>query len=273
MSNTDDSIKIYSELEKFGLNQEESDVLIFLMKHGKASVLNISKELNKPRTTTYNLLEKLRDMKLIIEVLDPRGKRYEANKISQLDLIIKQKESDIDLLKQSAETIKDFFTQASPSDIIKTKFIPYKGLEGLRQITWNSSKAKNELRILENSTMDEFLNFGFSEKARSEFLRNKVYVKEICNDKVMPEWTDVTEFVTDFWEPRYIPKEIFNIDFEILIYNDVYSIYNHKNNDIIGIEIYNQTLADMQRQLFDFLWSQSKPMKKVNHNGKATIDY
>ena len=87
----------------------------------------------------------------------------------------------------------------------------------------------------------------------------------------MGNWTEITQLATDFWECRYIPKSSFEVTFEILIYNDVYTMYNYQNNDVVGVEIHNKQLADMQGQIFDYLWNSSQPLKLLNKHGERSI--
>jgi sugar-specific transcriptional regulator TrmB len=266
-----ESDRLITLLSTFGLEDEEAKIYEFLLRNGQSSASDISHALSIPRTTIYRLVEKLVLTQIAKEVITPKGRAFEAGSIEDLSVIVKQRESELDNLKDSFKEIKKSVSNISIPDFAKTKILSYKGIEGLKQITWNSKNAKGELRIIEKSTMDQFLDYGFSERTRTEFLLNKVHVKEITNATQLNGWTDIKQFVTDFWECKYIPASLFEIRFEILIYNDVYAMYNYENNDIVGIEIYNQQLSNMQRQLFDFLWSSGKQLRTLDGNGKSAL--
>lgn len=258
-------------LSPFGLEPEEIAIYEYLLRNQASSAFKISQALGLPRTTVYRLIDRLILTQLVKELITPHGKAFEAGDVRELKIILQQREEELKNLKDSFKQLDKFTKNLSIPDIAKTKILSYKGIDGLKQITWNSKNAKDELRIIEQSTMSQFLDYGFSERARTEFLLNKVHTKEISNLKEIPAWTDIKQFVTDYWDCRYVDKKIFEVKFEILIYNDVYAMYNYENDDIVGVEIYNKQLAGMQKQLFDFLWNNSKPMKKLNENGACAV--
>lgn len=259
------------QLQKFGLEKEESQIYELLAKRGLMSAGQISKTLSIPRGSVYRFLDNLILTQLIKEIQSPNGRKFEAGSINNLKTILEERKNEVKDLESSFSSIEKIVKDISIPDIAKTKIISYEGIKGLEQITWNSSKAKDELRIIEFSTMSQFLDFGFSEKARTEFLLNKVHVKEITNLKSVPAWTEITQFAMDYWDCRYIPKSLFEVTFEILTYNDVYTMYNYKDNDIVGVEIYNQKLSEMQKQIFDYLWEGATPLIKKGKNGACSI--
>lgn len=262
---------IESILLKFGLEDSEAKIFQFLLKTGPCSISKISNELKIPRTSVYRAIEKLQVTLLVKEVISSNGKLYEAGDTKELDLIIKQREEELINLKSSLKDLSSISKKLQTPDIAKTKVLSYKGIEGLKQITWNSTKASKEVRIMELSTMSAFLDYGFSERARTEFLLNKVYVKELTNLEQLGDYTEITQFVTDYWECRNIPKDLFEIKFEILIYNNVYVMYSYQENDIVGVEIYNQKLADMQKEIFDYLWLNGNTMLKIDNHGASKM--
>jgi sugar-specific transcriptional regulator TrmB len=270
MSSTETD-RLHTILFNFGLEEEEVKIFEFLLQNGPSTASQISKGTSIPRTTVYRLIEKLVLTQLVKELVTSQGKAFEAGNVQELKIILQQREDELSNLKNSFKELEKITRTMATPEIAKTKILSYKGLDGLKQMTWNSKNAKNELRIIEKSTMSQFLDYGFSERARTEFLLNKIQVKEITNEKEIPAWTEIKQFVTDYWKCKYIPSSLFEVKFEILIYNDVYAMYNYENNDIVGVEIYNKQLADMQRQLFDFLWSNGQELKKLNDNGKSSL--
>lgn len=266
-----DADRISEILKFFGLEENESKVFTFLLLNGQSSISSISKNLNIPRPTVYRITEKLILTQLVKEVLTPNNRLLEAGSIKELELILSQRKEELKTLEQKMQEFEKIVHEIQIPEIAKTKVISYKGLEGLKQITWNSTKAQGELRIMELSTMSAFLDRGFSERARAEFVLNKVSVKEITNLKKFGGYTDIQQFVTEFWECRNIPKSVFEIKFEILIYNNIYTMYNYQGSEIVGVEIYNQKLADMQKEIFDYFWTQGKKMNKLDVHGSAEI--
>ncbi len=179
-----------------------------------------------------------------------------------------QNTSDIKIKNILPDLLNDlpFFI---PNDS-KTKVINYKGQEGLEQVTLNSTKAKGEILLFEIENMSSFLNYGFCEDVRKTFVKNKIHIRELTNQSIQESWTKIEEFVNDYWTCRYIDPNILKMNIEVLIYNDVVAFYNYKDGDIFCVEIYNQKLADMQKQIFDFMWHYGKEVK-VGEGGSTSL--
>ncbi len=270
MSEKSDSL--ISLLKPFGLSPEESKIYLHLLQNGIHSALTISRQINMARTKVYRILDNLYDKKLIFHKLDDIGIKFGANTPKQLELLIIEKEQEAHALRRSAPLILQQLEALTGTDHFNSQVRYYKGKQGLEQVTWNSTKAKDEIKIYEvSSTMDAFLDSAFAEKVRSELLVNQVHVKQLTNQLKIAKFTEVRNHVKYFWEPRYLnPKDLL-IQFEVLIYDDVYTMYSYEHNDIFCVEIYNSRLAEMQKQLFNFIWKKSKKMKVVNAQGQAHI--
>ncbi len=263
---------LISLLKPFGLSNEESEIYLHLLQNGIQSALTISRQINMARTKVYRILDTLYDKKLIFHKLDSIGIKFGANTPKQLELLIIEKEEQAHALRRSAPLIFSQLEMLAGNDRFNSQVRYYKGKQGLEQVTWNSTKAKDEIKIYEvASTMDAFLDAKFSEKVRAELLLNHVNVKQLTNQPKIPKFTGIKNHVKYFWEPRYLNPKDLKIQFEVLIYDDVYAMYSYEQNDIFCVEIYNTHLAEMQKQLFNFIWKKAKKMKVVNAQGQAHI--
>ena len=77
--------------------------------------------------------------------------------------------------------------------------------------------------------------------------------------------------IEQFSQYRYIDPKKLTIEFEVLIYNNVYATYTYHNDAIFAVEIYNSQLAAMQKQLFDFVWNQAQPMRFIDARGATEL--
>jgi len=99
----------------------------------------------------------------------------------------------------------------------------------------------------------------------------KIGIRTLTNLKKIPSWTSVSEMIEKYWEVRHVPENQLKIKFEVLIYNDVYVMYRYDGKEVFCVEIYNQELADMQRQTFEYMWRKAKKFKVVDDRGKAEL--
>lgn len=265
------SDNLVSDLQKLGLEPEESRVYLFLLNSGFSTPLKISREENLSRTKVYRILDRLANLGLVSEIIEGYGTKFAANSPDKFNNLIYERERELLLLKSGASTLIQQLGMIRPTLSKDTKISSYRGVEGLKQVTWNSTKVKGDFRIYEINSMNSFLDQEFSEKCRIEFAKHpKNKFMQLTNNKTLDEMTEITDHIKQ-WEPRYIPKKQLDIMFEVMIYNDVYCMYEYTQSDIFIVEIHNQKLATLQKQIFDIIFSSAKPMKKFGLHGKASV--
>ncbi len=255
-----------------GLKQDEARLYLLLRENNNLTALQISRKIELPRTRVYRIFDNLLKLGLVTSRLDSRGQRYEAAGKEQLEALVAQKEFETKTFKQNLEVLEKQLSHLPNMPQMGSKVLYYHGVEGLKQVTWNSLKAKGELLTMEVSDMNAFLDKAYAEDMRLRFIDNKVKIRTLTNTAKIPPWTVVAhEMVEKYWTIRHIPEKHMKINFEILIYNDVYTLYRYQDEDIFCVEIYNKELAEMQRQVFEFMWKGAKRFKVLNNRGEAVL--
>lgn len=266
---TDNYVKL---LTPFGLNELEAEIYLLLVRKGVLSALQISREIHAARTRVYRILDKLIEKKMVTVNLDDMGKKFEANSYQELEILLVQKEAEVARLKQSLPETFNQLAQLWGKAETSSKVLYYKGKDGLAQVTWNSLRASDLLRIYEvEQDMSAFLDEKFSEKVRQELVDRQITTHQLTNKKRIEPHTKVAELPRKFWQVRYLDPKKLGMQFECLIYNDVFALYNFKGEDQFCVEIYNDKLATMQKQIFDFVWKNSKPMRIIGEEGEAIL--
>ena len=258
-------------LKPFGLNHEEADIYLYLLKNGSTTALKASRDLHISRTKVYRLLDKLQIKQLVQFKVDDRGMKFGATDPEKFSQIVIEKEQETEKLKKNLELLLPQLEGLNQQSVKDSKIIYYKGIEGLKQVSWNALKAKGLLRVFEVDHISDFLPVEFAEQFREELVRRKITTYDLSNKKSLEAYTKVTDLIKEYSQSRYINPEKLEIKFETLIYNDVYAIYSYKDGEIFCAEIYDQSLADMQKQLFDFIWDQSQSLEYIDNFGKARL--
>lgn len=259
-------------LTPLGFKEEDARIYLLLRESSSLTALQISRNLELPRTRVYRILDNLLKLGLVVSHLDSRGQRYEAADHEQLEALVAQKEFEAKTFKRNLEVLEEQLSHLPNMSNKSSKVLYYQGVEGLKQVTWNSLKAKGELLTMEVSDMNAFLDKAYAEDMRLRFIDNKVKIRTLTNAAKIPPWTAVAhEMVEKYWTIRHIPEKHMRINFEILIYNDVYALYRYQGKDIFCVEIYNKELAEMQRQVFEFMWRSAKRFKVLNNKGEAVL--
>jgi len=269
---SDKTDRFISLLLPLGLSRDEAALYLFLRENSSCTALQLSKKLAIPRTRVYRILDNLLKLGMVKILLGARGQKYEASGKEQIDALIAQREHETNSLKRSVEIIEDHLSLLPNSVGTQSKVLYYRGLEGLKQITWNSLKAKDGLLTLEVTDMNAFFDKAYAEDMRLRFIEKKIKIRTLTNARKILSWTNVaSEMVEKYWEIRHIPEKQLRINFEILIYNDVYTLYRYQDSEIFCVEIYNKELAEMQKQLFEFMWKNARKFKVLNSSGEAFL--
>jgi sugar-specific transcriptional regulator TrmB len=270
MSENTDTIDTFLSLLKF--TPEEQQVFRYINKNGASTALEISKFTNISRTKVYRILDIIMSKKMLYQVVGDRGLKFEIPANLDFSQLLFQRENEIDQLYNLLPAFKQELASNSMQGKHESKVVYFHGIRGLEQVTWNSTKAKNYLRIYELSeNMTAFLEYKFSEKVRREFVKNKITTKQLTNSAKIKAYTKVSELVKKYWHCRYINSSELSIKFETLIYNDVLALYTYQKGQIFCVEIHNPYLAQMQSQIFDFIWKGATPLHIVDDQGTASV--
>ena len=224
-------------LGPFGLTQEEARIYLELLEKRMATALGLSRSLHIGRTKVYRILDKLIEKELVIQQLDSGGFKFVASEPKQLELLLTKKEAELMSLKKTLPQVVGMLQTKVDSGKSGSKILYYRGQEGLSQVNWN-------------------------------MLRKKIMVRTLTNRTHQKPYTKVVEMVKNWWQLRHIPKSVLEIRADVFIYNNVYAVCNFLDGgDVFCFEIYNENVAQMQREIFEELWKKAKLMSITDQKG------
>lgn len=268
---SDQTDNIFNLVKAYGLSHEESKIYLLLLQYGASTALTISKQLVMGRTKVYRLLDKLHAKQLVEFLIGKHGMKFSASHPVRFEQLVHQQKSQLQTLQDNLPALMSQLQSLIASSQNKSKVVVYEGLDGLKQVSWNATKAKDELRIYEIDHISDFLPLQFAEEFRRELVTNKILNKDLTNRRSFGDYTQVKELVKNYSQVRHISPKLLQIQFEVLLYNDVYATYTYKAKEIFCVEIHNQQLASMQKQLFDFVWQKAQPMTYVSEGGACKL--
>ena len=252
--------KVVTYLKQLGLGEEQALAYLFLLRHGPQTVLALSRGLKTGRTKLYPLLENLAEKQLIAIHERHYGTSYEAQPPEVLEFLIAEKERKAENLRSNLKPVTRVLENLRTESPSTSKIIEYRGVDGLKQMNFNLTKANKEFRVFELASLPNHLGKHFAEKNRQRYADNKLVSYDLTNN---PGWKLETDIIgyEKLSHARYIDPSVFTIEFETYIYNNCIALLNYEKDDIFGVEIYNEKLARQQTQLFDLLWSQAKTIQ------------
>lgn len=268
---SDQTDNLLNLVKPYGLSDDEGRVYLRLLTSGFSSALSLSRVLHMGRTKVYRLLDKLSDRQLVETRVDERGMQFGATHPQKFEQLVTAKAQEVATLQQSLPQLLSQLQGLVPKSAQHSKVLYYEGVEGLKQVSFNITRAKDMVRVYEMEHLSEFLPVEFAEDVRRELVKNHILAQDLTNQRSWPGYTDVAELVAHYAQSRYIDPAKLQINFEILIYNDVYATYTYHDDVIFCVEIYNDQLAAMQKQIFDFIWNQAAPMQFTDGRGAAVL--
>jgi hypothetical protein len=185
------------------------------------------------------------------------GTSYEAQSPKVLEFLVSERERKAENLRSNLPAAihnLQLLQQDSPSS---SKLVEYRGVDGLKQINFNLTKADKEFRVFELAGLDKHLGKHFADKQRQMYAEKGLKSFDLTNN---PKRKDEPGVDMPQSQARFIDPKIFEIKFETYIYNNVVALLSYDKDDIFGVEIYNEKLAVQQKQIFDLLWKQAKPL-------------
>lgn len=255
-----------SFLTKLGLTNEESLIFMTLMSKGQITILTLSRLTGINRTKIYRLVELLINKGLTNEIIDENKRYLKSVDLNKLELLVKQEEEKVKYLRDIFPQLGSFMPEISSLSHPTTKVVFYRGIEGVRQQGWNTLQAKGEIVGFTYRVYAEIVGQKFADLWAEEMTIRKLYFREILSDEYFKsnssqsKFKGITKHKSPFFKTRYIPSKILKINHQMDIYNNVVSIYNWYEGEVFGIEIYNEKVATMQKQLFEIVWKVSKTL-------------
>lgn len=266
-----DTTVVRDYFAKLGLAEEIADLYLALYKNGPQTISALSRHARVERTKIYRLIDQLLASGLIeVESHSKRG-IIKAAPISNIRILISQKEQELQSLHSELGLLEKVMARNSlSSPATRVQF--YTGPEGYKQMMWNETKARAEVRCIVYEIAQPKTNKAFFERWVEQCNQKGVAFREVHGDafrKSHDEWhaANVNAKLKNY-DPRYIDPKIFPITHSMDIYDNVVAYYNWKDGEIFGIEIYNQDIADAQGIFFELLWSQAQQDRRHENDPK-----
>jgi len=270
--NTVDDRLLEEFLSNLGVSDEQANIYSTLVKHGTITKLELSRKSNIKRTTVYRLIEAMREAGIVEEVTDEHRKLVQSVPPDRLKQLVKQKEDQARQVSKLFPQVQQYLNQQINSRQPDTKVLFYKGREGIRQINWNVLRASKEVVGYTYLSFSSAVGNKFAHQLYEEMVDKNINLRDIYSDRYVESMGGVENAVKPVssnigWQriarSRYLKKEVLDINYQSDIYNDVVSFYSWYDEEIFGVEIHNEKVAKMQKQIFEILWKMATPEKEL----------
>ena len=244
-------------LKQLGLGEKEIKVYLAILKTGSLSAQDVAFKTGVKRTTVYLVLEKLRKVGLVGEIIEKNKKLFFAEKPKKLLKIAQQKKKEIE---KEEKRIKEILPQLekilrSKETGLSEEVRHYQGLEGIWNIADDLLKTrKDQFSIVPGKVYDQLgLSRFLSDitKKRRQIGGTKAY---LITDHHPQNLKFYREGDTDFREVRFLP-EVENFDSAMVVYGGkvvLISLQKHYSSILIK----NEVIYSLVKFMFDSLWKE-----------------
>lgn len=258
--------KILTFLSKLDIPQEEARIYTALIGKQAQTAQEIAKTTSIPKTTIYRRIEELKKLGIVEEQIDEYKKVFTAASVDHLNLLVIEKEQKIKELRAELPDVTQLLTGPSIDLDPNTKVLFYRGRDGIRQMLWNDLRSQTEIIGYTYRDITLFTGKNFADRWNEEFKRTKLKARDLYSDEYLKskfEQNNPKIIGWSGWQSRYISPKVLDITHQMDIYNDVVGIYSWHEGEVFGVEIYNEKVAKLQKQLFEAMWKTGKPLTFV----------
>lgn len=243
-------------LADVGFTDKEVSVYISLLELGPQPVSVIARKSNLNRSTTYVVLESLLKRGVVSKFTRSDIQHFAATNPESLLAYIERSKKDLEKYHQCIKDLLPHIKSLSNPYTFKPRVSYYEGIEGVKQVMDDTLNAKGE--ILCYSALDKWLSGPLGDYIK-DYGRRRIFEKKIhlrglvCDTKIVREYLS-KEYPGKLTKTRLLPKNLSIFDNEINIYNDKMAIVSIHSEEMFGVIIQSQAIADTQKQIFELAW-------------------
>jgi len=245
-------------MEKFfaslGLNTKEINVFLRMVELGAQPVSILAKHVGLARSTTYSLLEGLKEKGVTCEFERFGIKYVQALNIEELQLLLERQRVDLDRKEEALKLIETEYLSLQNHLSVSPKINLYEGFSEISNLFEAALRRKEFLAYFNAEAalkyMPEYV-LKVPESAKETGKRARELV--VRND----EGARYKRHTTARHQIRFLP-EGFAFESDTIITEEAVYMIAYGENEISGIEIFQKSLAETQRTLFEYLWSQTE---------------
>lgn len=248
-------------IQELGFSPDAGRLYSELVTKGPMTILEASRATGIERTALYRLIDDLTGRGLVEELLEHKTRRLQAVATNKIKDILESEKKRVQKLDSEFSEFENIINALPQSNTTQVRY--FRGINGIKQILWNETKAKGGLIGYTYRNLAEVVGQKYFEEYAREIEKNKVVSRDLRCDSFLDS-SDSPEFVrrhidSSAW--RYLLDSVMHLTHNLDVYNDVVAIYYWQNNDVFGVEIQNQLIADMQRSIFETLWKLAENYK------------
>lgn len=231
-------------LLNIGLTDKESKLYLASLALGPSVITEIAKKAGINRVTAYDIMERL-IYKGFINYYHEQNSKYFSP--TDPEIIVFETERKTTELKKALPDLQRIYAK-NPHPHVQY----FEGLEGIKKLYADTLTSKTDIINYSNSKEIRIHWPEYDEEYVAERIKKKIFLKGIApyDDYGRKVQSDDKASYREF---RLVPGDQFTFTNEINIYDDKVAISSF-TNELIGMIIQSQAIADTQRDIFKMAW-------------------
>ncbi len=254
-------LAVKKSLEKLGLREKETQVLLVLLETGPMLVASLAKTARLNRTTTYGILKELAEVGLVTSTKQDGATRYQSIAPELLPAYIERRGRELlDTKEEVAKLVPQIKLLRSKARALpKVQF--FEGKKGIEQ-AYEDKLENNKGKILYEFTG---IDAGYEKLDRSfiEYYLKKRLALDVRSQYIAPD----TSFAREqakldekyIRKVKFIPPE-YAMETEISIYDDKVSLTSFSVENPVTVLIEDENIARTMKKLFDYVRSTAREL-------------
>lgn len=228
-----------------GLTKKEAQVYLANLELGDSPASDIAMRSHLNRVTCYDILDKLLKRGLISTYTKKKIKYFAATDPDILRYDFRQKYMN---LKSALPDLRRLHGKSSHPRIRY-----YEGIEGVKKIYADTLNSKSEILNYADSKLIRQFWPNYDKEYVEERVKRKIYLQGIAPRDEQGEKV-ASENKLRFREIRLVEPGEYSFANEINIYDDKVAIVSFGKDELVGMIIESNEVADTQRAIFMMAW-------------------
>jgi len=238
---------LQKDLLEAGLSENEAGIYLAALELGETTVSRLAKKAGIKRTSTYLVIETLKDKGLLTSIKKESASVFFAEDPRKLHLMLEEKRNKIDKIMPQLLAFSNLIDK-------KPEIRYFEGQEGIKDVYRDSLKYPNcEILTWYSETFStHFDEKFFLEEYIPKRLKRKIPVRALLTD---------SEFIRDWIKndqqhlrrTKLISKESYKVSIELNIYGDnKIGVISYEEQ--FGIIIESKKIHESLKSIFELVW-------------------
>lgn len=255
-------------LQKIGLSEKDSQVYLACLELGTQPASVIARKAGLKRPTTYLILEELLKKGLVSEYTGSNVKYFTAVSPEYLLNYVEKQRRELTSHQRELEQFLPQFISLSNPYSLNPKVRFYEGMAGIEKVMNDTLTSTEKLRCY--STMDawfarpdtkEYIMWYSKQRAEKKIPIHSINTDTPVSRKYIEQDYPAERVDNELSHFRWLPKDIQVFSNEINIYDNKVSIACLGKNELLGIIIESESIAQTQKSIFEVAWRSATPAK------------